>query len=463
MRAYRVLQWLLRLASYVFFRRIEVVGRDNIPKDAAVLFCGNHPNSLLDPILITAHCQRIVHFAAKDVLFESRILRFFLRVMGAVPVRRRRDHPDGPLDNSSAFDALHDVLGQGSAIGIFPEGISHNHSQLSPLKTGAARIAMGTARKNPNQRIVMIPTGLIYFNRDRFRSSVLIQFGEPIDVTTAQTVSPEHREDADRVLVKQLTEQLDLQLRGLTVNAASWETISVLDAVRRLYQPSHISLHQRVELQRRFNKVYPTVADQPEVQELYDEVRAYQTRLAETGLSDDVVRKGVSARETALRIVSHIILVVWSAPLFVIGAPIHLPLGLLFKAAGSWFSPRKDVVGTTKFVVGFLTTLLVYVVIAGLFAWKFGIFWGLLVAIILPLSGRAVLHVLGRVQALRRLFLTSSRILRLRREVHELRKLRRALEIKVERAVDKFRPDDMEPLFPDRERVIEPAEESDET
>ncbi|HUS65355.1 MAG TPA: lysophospholipid acyltransferase family protein, partial [Kofleriaceae bacterium] len=179
---YRVLQWLLRIASRVFFRRIEIVGLGNIPQDGAVLFCGNHPNSLIDPILITAHCGRRVHFAAKDTLFDSPLLGRLLRAMGAVPVRRKMDHPGGALDNESAFAALHQVLLDGGAVGIFPEGISHLDSQLAPLKTGAARIALEVARKPGAQPVRIIPTGLVYLTRHRFRSSVLIQFGAPLVV-----------------------------------------------------------------------------------------------------------------------------------------------------------------------------------------------------------------------------------------------------------------------------------------
>jgi 1-acyl-sn-glycerol-3-phosphate acyltransferase len=113
LRFYRVFQWLLRVATRVFFRRIEIVGLGNLPADAGLIFCGNHPNSLLDPILITAHCGRIVHFAAKDTLFESPPVAFVLRRMGAVPVRRRADHPGHELANQDAFAALHQVLLEG--------------------------------------------------------------------------------------------------------------------------------------------------------------------------------------------------------------------------------------------------------------------------------------------------------------------------------------------------------------
>ena len=67
---------------------IVVEGRERLPKDGAVLFVANHPNSLLDPALIVAHGGRIVHFAAKDVLFKSALLRVFLRGLGAVPLAR---------------------------------------------------------------------------------------------------------------------------------------------------------------------------------------------------------------------------------------------------------------------------------------------------------------------------------------------------------------------------------------
>ncbi len=442
MIVYRILQWLLRVATRVFYRRLEVVGLGNVPADGAVLFCGNHPNSLLDPILITAHCGRIVHFAAKDTLFESRLLGWLLRRMGAVPVRRRMDHPDGPLENDSAFAALHQVLLEGRAVGIFPEGLSHLDSQLAPLKTGAARIALEVARKAPDRPVYLVPSGLVYFTRHRFRSSVLVQFGAPIEVVAAA-----HEGEDERTAARQITAQLEARLRALTVNADSWDTLRVLDAVRRLYQPEGISLEDRVELARRFNTVYPTVAHHEEVQGLFQRVRGYQHRMSAVGLSDDNLKRELGLRDTLARAFAHLALLLFWAPLSLIGAPIHAPLGLLFRIAGRAASPRKDTVATTKFVIGFLTMLLVYGGLAALAAWKMGAWAGILVALILPLSGLAFVHVLGRIDALRHLLLTLVRVIRLRTEVAALRAERARLVTDVTAAVDRFRPEDMEPLF----------------
>lgn len=443
MLVYRILQWLLRVATRVFYRRLEVVGIGNVPPEGQpVLFCGNHPNSLLDPILITAHCGRVVHFAAKDTLFDSPVVGFLLRKMGAVPVKRRMDHPDGPLDNEATFAALHRVLLDGRAVGIFPEGLSHLDSQLAPLKTGAARIALAVARKAPERPVLLVPSGLVYFTRHRFRSSVLVQFGAPLRVD-ASTLAGED----ERAAARELTDQLEARLRALTVNADSWDTLRVLDAVRRLYQPEGITLEERVELARRFNTVYPTVAHHPEVQDVYRRVRAYQRRLSAAGLSDEILKRELGVRDTVVRAFAHLALLLFWAPLSLIGAPIHAPLGLLFRIAGRAASPRKDTVATTKFVIGFLTMLLVYGGLAAVAAWKLGAWAAVLTALILPLSGWAFVHVLGRIDALRHLVLTLVRVVRLRREVAELRAERGRLVADVTAAIDRFRPDDMEPLF----------------
>src|SRR6185295_7922063 len=122
---------------------------DNVPAPGGaggVVFAGNHPNSLIDPILIITSCGRRVQFAAKATLFKGRLMRAVLRGLGAVPIHRRDDSAGASaVDNDAAFTAMFDVLGGGGAIGIFPEGLSHDDSQLARLKTGAARLALGAA------------------------------------------------------------------------------------------------------------------------------------------------------------------------------------------------------------------------------------------------------------------------------------------------------------------------------
>ena len=109
---YSSLVAFLRLVTRNYVRTIEVVGRDHIPNAGPVIFVGNHPNSLVDPVMITTTCGRPVHLAARDGLFSMPHLKPILWALGSVPIKRRQDQPGEAkqIDNAEAFRALHAVL-----------------------------------------------------------------------------------------------------------------------------------------------------------------------------------------------------------------------------------------------------------------------------------------------------------------------------------------------------------------
>ncbi|HEY4176225.1 MAG TPA: lysophospholipid acyltransferase family protein [Kofleriaceae bacterium] len=451
--AYAFLAWFLRVVTRVFFRQIEVAGLENVPASGAVLFAGNHPNSLIDPILIITTCGRKVHFAAKDSLFKGRIMRAVLRGLGAVPVARRDDHATGDrgATNDAAFDAMFEVLGHGGAIGIFPEGLSHDESQLSRLKTGAARLALGGAAKN-HAPVTIVPCGLVFIHPKRFRSRVLVQFGAPI------VIGPDS--SSDKELVTALTGDLDLAIRRLTINAPDWETVRALDVVRRLYQPHEISIEDRVELARRFNQYYGAVAADPRVLEVMSRVRTYQTKLDELGLTDRELSRDLSKVEISARMIRHLILVAFWLPLTAPGAPLHLPSLAFARLASPRLTPRKDVVATTKLLIGMLLTLLFYGAAIALIGWKLTWRHAVAASIILPLSGWATLRVLDRLRLVRRALRVLGRQLRFRTEVKALRAERDTLVTDVLRVVNEVKPPELEALFPPGDPRRDSASES---
>lgn len=450
--AYRILAWFLRIVTRVFFRQVEVVGLENIP-DGPVLFAGNHPNSLIDPILIITTCGRKVHFAAKDTLFKGRIMRAVLNGLGAVPVARKVEHdgkgaappPTGSARDSAdmgrvndvAFEHMFGVLERGSAIGIFPEGLSHDESQLAKLKTGAARLALGGAAK-AGRPISIVPCGLTFIHPKRFRSRVLVQYGP------ALTIEASSEPDA----VKKVTGEINDALRRLTINAPDWDTVRALDTVRRLYQPQEISIEDRIELSRRFNTYYGAVAANPKVVDLMSRVRAYQDKLDELGVSDRELALDLSKLEVTARAMRHIVLVAWWLPLCVPGAPLHIPTVAFARIVGPRLTPRKDVIATTKMLIGMLLVLLSYAAAVAVLWWKFGVWWGLAAATILPLSGWATLRVLDRLRLVRRAFGVLARRMRFRSEVRALRREREQLSADVIRIVTEIKPAELPALFP---------------
>jgi 1-acyl-sn-glycerol-3-phosphate acyltransferase len=449
---YRALRWLLGLAMRVFFRQVEVVGLEHVPANGAVIFAGNHPNSLIDPILILTTCGRIVHFAAKDTLFTTRIMRALLRGLGAVPLARKDDHGAG-IDNQAAFAAMFETLERGRAIGIFPEGLSHDASQLARLKTGAARLALGAAARGTE--VTIVPCGLTFISPRRFRSRALVQYGPPIVVgatAEAPPAAPDVPEAAaatdEKAAARALTERIERALRGLTVNAADWDTIRMLDTVRRLYQPPAIDIEDRVELARRFNTHYPAVRDRPEVVRAMARVSRYQQRLDELGLTDREVAGGLRAGAAARRVARYLTLVLLWMPLMLPGAPIHLPGVALARLAGKKLTPRKDVIATTKVLAGMAIVFTLYAAAAIALALWLGWRWALAAAIVFPISGYATLKVIDRVHLLRRGLGSLWRSLRLGREAQALRIERAALSAELIALVDALKPAALLPLFP---------------
>ncbi len=459
-RLYNALVGVLRLTTRVFFRTVEVVGAENIPADGPVVFVGNHPNSLMDPALIITSCERRVSFAAKDVLFRSRFLRPILRGLGAVPIRRRMDHGGGALDNSAAFEALFEVLREGGAFGIFPEGISHTRSELAPLKTGAARIALGAAREGIPVKIV--PCGLTYVHRTRARSRVLVQFGPPIDLSK-KTSSDEARGDDEgaREGARALTDAIDAALRGLTINASDFATLRVLDEVRRLYRPPglRVTLAERAELSRRFIEYFERLQARPDVHALFRDVAGFISELRALGLRDRDLRRRISAGARLLRVLQHVALLVVLVPLAIPGAIIHAPVLIVAAVAGNNFTRRKDVRATTKMTTALLMVLLGYALVAAAVAWYLAYpasLWAVPLSLAtLLLSGWATIRVLERELAVRRSLWVLLALLRFTEELERLRARREALRARLLELADRY-------IDPELVRVIPRAAQGDD-
>ncbi len=214
--------WLLPALALVSSASVRVYYRfstsgEPVPRSGPVLLVANHPNSLIDPGLVAAAASRPVRFLAKAPLFTDRKVGWLVRGSGSIPVYRRQDDPDLVGKNVDMFRAVHEALAAGSAVGIFPEGISHNSPSLAELRTGAARIALG-GREAVDGNFPIIPLGLIPERKERFRSRMLVVLGTPVPWSDLATRGAE-----DREAVRELTRRLDEALRKVTLNLQRWE------------------------------------------------------------------------------------------------------------------------------------------------------------------------------------------------------------------------------------------------
>jgi 1-acyl-sn-glycerol-3-phosphate acyltransferase len=116
--------------------RIEVIGREDFPKEGGVLLCTNHIHNF-DPIMIGITAPRTIHFMAKEELFSVPILGGLVRNLHAFPVKR------GLSDRDALRKGL-SVLKEGHVLGLFPEGTRSKTGELGKGLTGAGFFALRT-------------------------------------------------------------------------------------------------------------------------------------------------------------------------------------------------------------------------------------------------------------------------------------------------------------------------------
>lgn len=217
---YRGLRAIADVALRWYYVDVMVQGAERIPADGPLIIASNHPNALIDALVVCTTVRRHVRLTAKATLFEHPLLAPMLRAVGVVPLRRasdelaaRRGGGVSTARNAESFRRVTEALLEGSAVLVFPEGISHDEPALAPFKTGAARMALA-ATDTGARGLRVLPLGLIFERKEEPRSRVLVRVGEPIDVEAwrARTGS------GDAAL---LTAAIDEALRHVTLNFAN--------------------------------------------------------------------------------------------------------------------------------------------------------------------------------------------------------------------------------------------------
>lgn len=441
----RFIRVLVRVITSTFFRRIDVVGLENVPPDGAVIFAGNHPNALMDGWLLTAKCGRWpLHFMASAKLWDFPLLGPLLNASGAVPVYRREEH-DGDVDNAKAFERLYEVIESGHCMGVFPEGISHAESQLVKLKTGTARIALAVADRGKTE-VRIVPCGLNYIHRHRFRSQVLMEFGEPI-VVGAQWAA-RFRED-ERTAVIELTELLAEALGSVTLNAPDWSTLRRAQIARRLYKPSSVELtpRQYIELNRRFVDRYLTVIDHPDLEAFQRRAENYQARLEMLGLKDYQLRQEISPATAIRKAFTRFLTMLLLLPIAIPGGLLHLPVAWIASFVGERFSYEMDDIATLKVFATILLLPILYIAVAVAIGMNAGFAWGAISLVLLFMSFFASVRLLEAETNLIVSMLAVLRLARFSEDVQELRQIRASLVEEVRELADRFADPDTPRMF----------------
>ena len=186
--------------------RCEVKGRENIPEQGPLLVVANHL-SLADPPLLGVTLGRQVRFMAKKQLFRFRPIAYFMRSLGVFPVYR------GQLDRQAVRQA-YQILAQGEALAMFPEGMRSRRRQLRPAFSGAALIACRSG-------VAVLPVGISGSEKTERpfqllrRPQITVNIGRPFYLPSPRSkLTKQELTELTNTMMQHIAELLPQEYRG---------------------------------------------------------------------------------------------------------------------------------------------------------------------------------------------------------------------------------------------------------
>ncbi|CAM9019715.1 unnamed protein product [Wickerhamomyces anomalus] len=369
------------------------------------------------------------------------------------------------VDQRQVYEKVFAHLSHGHSIGIFPEGGSHDRTDLLPLKAGVAIMALGAMQHNPQTDVKIIPCGMNYFHPHKFRSRAVVEFGHPITIPK-DLVDRYNDPETSKAAVQELLDTITNGLKAVTVTCPDYETLMVVQAARRLYtNEKTLPIPLIVEMNRRLVIGYNHYKENPEIIELREKIMHYNENLKRLHLPDHEVN-----RAAQFNFLKNLSILIYRSLKLVLLLTLALPGIVLFTPVfivGKMYSNKKkrealanslvkikanDVVATWKILIGigFAPLLYIFYSCVGLYYFrdfktinKFFLFWliyisGATVTYSALIFGDTGMDILKSIRPIY-LSLVTPQVL------SELKIERKELAEKIVEIVNKFGPE----LFPD--------------
>ncbi|KAK4453896.1 hypothetical protein QBC34DRAFT_173230 [Podospora aff. communis PSN243] len=286
------------------------------------------------------------------------------------------------IDQSKVYQAVFERLKEGGCVGIFPEGGSHDRTELLPLKAGVAIMALGTLAEAPNCGLKIVPVGMNYFHAHKFRSRAVVEFGPPFEVPPRLVEM--YKDGRRRDAIAQLLDMVHSALSAVTVSTPDYDTLMVIQAARRLYNPigKKLPLPVVVELNRRLALGYEKYKTDPRIISLQKSVKEYNKQLRYLNIRDHQVQYAKMSWPIVVftfiyRLLKLLVLSAGVLPGLVLFAPVFIATKVISRQkaktalAGSTVKIQgRDVMATWKLLVSLALAPLLYLTYSLLVAYK---------------------------------------------------------------------------------------------
>ena len=166
------------------YRCIKVYGKENLPRDGSMLIAPNHTNTLMDALVMLQAYENPTVFGARADMFNKPVIAKIMYFIRILPMVRQRDGLRNVLKNHETFEIIVDTLENNVPFCMYPEGRHRPAHSLLPLGKGVMRTAVAANEKFGKEKpVYIVPVGIEYGDYFRYRSTCMITYGKPINVT----------------------------------------------------------------------------------------------------------------------------------------------------------------------------------------------------------------------------------------------------------------------------------------
>ncbi|MBI1836494.1 MAG: 1-acyl-sn-glycerol-3-phosphate acyltransferase [Flavobacteriia bacterium] len=327
---YRFLKLLVGIGIRFYYKEVKVLNEHelNQVQNEPLIIVANHPNTLMDAMLVGFVCKQQIYFMAKGTLFNSKFKMWILRKFNMIPINRQGDGKVKGVSNQDSFEACYKILEEGKTLVVFPEGTSFLERQLRELKSGTARIALeAEARNKGGLHLKVLPIGLNYLQAEKFRSSVLVNVGLKIEVST---YLEEYQINSGKA-AKKLTEKFRMGLERVLVHSESKEHETITDEIAEILSSKYIRTKESgVEGEVQFlkkirDRIEELELTQPwKLDEIKITIEKIKTELSALNLRPDFLDRRFRFQMFFRQLIFSIGLILIGFPVFIVGLVINV-------------------------------------------------------------------------------------------------------------------------------------------
>jgi 1-acyl-sn-glycerol-3-phosphate acyltransferase len=397
---YEIIRTYVRFAFWLTHQSVVVTGRHHIPKGKPVIFAANHQNALMDPLAVVCTNSLQTTWLARADIFKSKSAQSFLKYIKLLPIYRIRDGKDNLSNNEQIFEQVTHLLENGQSIGLFPEAAHSGKRQMLPHKKAIPRIALeAEAKNNFNLKLQIVPVGIFYNHYWKFNRTLIVQYGEPIEVDRYR----EEYVDNPQKAMLSLRDEIHDRIAPLTLQINSKTHYQEYENIRQLAGKSFSGAHffSKSNVLQLFYAEKELIAEieklensTPEAfEKIVEETNLYFQEINENKLTDEQVES--SGNTSWAKLIARSTAAVITLPVFA--------FGFLFNVI-PFFVPRriirpkvKDIafLSTFNFVSGLIVFPILYLIEAGMVVVFTGsIFITLFTFILMPFAGKLAFNLL---------------------------------------------------------------------